>query len=65
LETTRESVELGEYWIDKLEVTNQQFKAFVEAGGYQNQKYWTEPFRKDGRVLSWEDVRLSSVSRAG
>lgn len=30
------------YWIDKYEVTNAAFKAFVEDGGYQNQNYWSE-----------------------
>jgi formylglycine-generating enzyme required for sulfatase activity len=30
------------YWIDKYEVTNAAFKAFVEAGGYQGQAYWSE-----------------------
>jgi dienelactone hydrolase len=55
LESRRTSVALGEYWIDKFEVTNRQFKAFLDAGGYKDRKYWTEPFRKDGRVLSWEE----------
>lgn len=55
LESRRTSVDLGEYWIDKFEVTNQQFKAFVDAGGYRHQKYWTEAFRQAGRVLSWEE----------
>ena len=30
------------YWIDKYEVTNASFKAFIDAGGYQNQAYWSE-----------------------
>ncbi len=30
------------YWIDKTEVTNRSFQAFVEAGGYTNQAYWSE-----------------------
>jgi formylglycine-generating enzyme required for sulfatase activity len=29
------------YWIDKYEVTNKAFRAFLEDGGYQNQKYWS------------------------
>ena len=68
LESLRTSVDLGEYWIDKFEVTNRQFKAFVDAGGYQDRKYWTEPFRKDGRVLSWDDgmaLLRDATGRAG
>ena len=30
------------YWIDKYEVSNKAFRAFVEAGGYQRQEYWSE-----------------------
>jgi len=30
------------YWIDKYEVTNKAFLAFVEAGGYRNKIFWTE-----------------------
>lgn len=33
-------VDLPDYWIDKYEVTNRDFKAFVDAGGYRDAKYW-------------------------
>ncbi|MCI0697854.1 SUMF1/EgtB/PvdO family nonheme iron enzyme [candidate division KSB1 bacterium] len=49
-------VELQDYWIDKYEVTNQEYKAFVDAGGYQNQAYWKEPFVMQDRTLSWEEA---------
>jgi len=29
------------YWIDKYEVTNKAFGAFVQDGGYKNQAYWS------------------------
>jgi formylglycine-generating enzyme required for sulfatase activity len=32
----------GGYWLDKYEVTNAAFQAFVTAGGYTNQAYWSE-----------------------
>jgi len=47
------SVALPGYWIDTFEVSNREFKAFVDAGGYAAEKYWTQPFIKDGRELSW------------
>jgi formylglycine-generating enzyme required for sulfatase activity len=34
--------------MDRHEVTNQQFKAFVAAGGYQNREYWDREFRRTG-----------------
>lgn len=30
------------YWIDKYEVTNEAYQAFVEDGGYTTQDYWSE-----------------------
>src|SRR5215469_11845174 len=31
---------------------SQQFKEFLDRGGYRNQQYWKHEFRKDGRTLS-------------
>ena len=51
-----QSVPLDDFWIDKYEVTNRQFKAFVDNGGYSNKDYWREEFVKDGQVLTWEQA---------
>jgi formylglycine-generating enzyme required for sulfatase activity/dienelactone hydrolase/predicted Ser/Thr protein kinase len=48
--------ELPEFWIDRYEVTNADFKRFVDAGGYRKREYWDQPFVKDGRTLSWEEA---------
>jgi eukaryotic-like serine/threonine-protein kinase len=47
---------LGNFWIDKYEVTNAEFKRFVDGGGYQKQQYWKHEFRNDGHLLSWADA---------
>jgi eukaryotic-like serine/threonine-protein kinase len=47
---------LDDFWIDKYEVTNRQFKEFVDNGGYSNRQHWREQFEDDGRVLSWEQA---------
>ena len=49
-------VHLDDYWIDKFEVTNKQFKEFVDKGGYQNPAYWRNQFVKSGRFLSWRQA---------
>jgi formylglycine-generating enzyme required for sulfatase activity/predicted Ser/Thr protein kinase/pimeloyl-ACP methyl ester carboxylesterase len=49
-------VTLPDYWIDQLEVTNAAFKAFVDAGGYRDPKYWKQPFRAGEQVLSFDDA---------
>jgi formylglycine-generating enzyme required for sulfatase activity len=47
------------YAISRYPVTNAQYAAFVEAGGYCEERYWTEAAREqvwgDGRVKAWND----------
>ena len=50
------TVPLPDYWIDKFEVTNGEFKKFVDAGGYREAKYWTRPFRDTSGVLTFHDA---------
>jgi formylglycine-generating enzyme required for sulfatase activity/dienelactone hydrolase len=56
LESTNQEVSLPDFWLDRYEVTNRQYKAFIEAGGYLKREYWKEPFVRDGRTLRWEDA---------
>jgi serine/threonine protein kinase/dienelactone hydrolase len=44
---------VGDFWIDRFEVTNREFKRFVDAGGYRDRSYWTEPFVEGGREIGW------------
>ena len=49
------AVPVVSYWIDKFEVTNAEFKRFVDQGGYEKRQYWKYEFRREGKVLSWAD----------
>ena len=49
-------LDLANYWIDKFEVTNRDFKRFVDAGGYRDRRYWKQPFREGARVLEFDEV---------
>ena len=49
-----DEIRLDDYLIDRTEVTNEEFRKFVDAGGYQKREFWKEAFVKDGRTLSWE-----------
>ncbi|MHC4573034.1 MAG: protein kinase domain-containing protein [Planctomycetota bacterium] len=54
------------YSIDKYEVTNRQFKDFVEKGGYRNPKYWEElRFVRGGRGLSWAQAMSEFCDSTG
>ncbi len=48
------AVMLDDYWLDKYEVTNREFKAFVDAGGYAKREYWKMPFFRAGREIPFE-----------
>ncbi len=45
---------IDDFLIDRHEVTNEEFKKFVDAGGYQKPEYWKQPFVKDGRTVPWD-----------
>ncbi len=47
---------VGEFLMDKYEVTNKQFKAFIDAGGYENKSFWKHPVVSDGKSLSIEEA---------
>jgi eukaryotic-like serine/threonine-protein kinase len=47
------TVPAPDYYIDRHEVTNAEFKAFIDAGGYEKREYWTEPFVREGQTLDW------------
>jgi hypothetical protein len=54
---------LDDFYIDKCEVTNKQYKEFIEIGGYKNREYWKHEFIKDGRVLTWEETIAEFVDQ--
>jgi formylglycine-generating enzyme required for sulfatase activity/dienelactone hydrolase len=54
-----------DFYIDKYEVTNVEYKEFVEAGGYQNRSYWNEDFIKEGRKLTWDEALREFVDSTG
>ncbi len=60
-----EGVTLEPYFIDRSEVTNAEFKEFVDAGGYQNPAYWHHEFRRGGRTLTWEEAMSELVDATG
>jgi serine/threonine protein kinase len=42
---------LPTFYIDRFEVTNRQYQAFVDSGGYAQAKYWDEKFVRGGREM--------------
>ena len=66
--TGRASTKVEDFLIDKYEVTNAEYKKFVDAGGYQDAKYWKYPFVKEGKALGFREAMLllrDKTDRAG
>ncbi|HJR58308.1 MAG TPA: protein kinase [Vicinamibacterales bacterium] len=62
------AIMLPDFWIDQLEVTNDQFKRFVDDGAYRNPRYWKQPFRDGDRLLTFEEAMTrfrDTTGRAG
>ncbi|MGW8369634.1 MAG: SUMF1/EgtB/PvdO family nonheme iron enzyme, partial [Gammaproteobacteria bacterium] len=54
-------IEFGDFFLDRDEVTNREFKEFIDAGGYQDRRYWRHPILIDGLESSWEDAMAAFV----
>jgi serine/threonine protein kinase/dienelactone hydrolase len=47
---------LPDFFLDRYEVTNKEYKEFVDQGGYQKRDYWEHPFFNGERELSWAEA---------
>jgi len=53
------------FFIDQYEVTNQEYKEFVDAGGYKNKEFWKHEFIKDGKNLTWKEAMAEFIDKTG
>ena len=54
-----------DFFIDRFEVTNRQYREFVRDGGYRKKEYWKHDFIKDGKKLGWEEAMSLLVDKTG
>jgi serine/threonine protein kinase/predicted esterase len=64
LETTK-PIAIGDFRMDLHEVTNRQFKAFVDAGGYKRLEYWPATFTSHNKELSWQEAINRFTDKTG
>jgi serine/threonine protein kinase/dienelactone hydrolase len=57
--------QLDDFYIDKYEVTNKEYKEFIDNGGYRAKEYWKHEFVKDGRTLTFEEAMAELVDQTG
>jgi len=56
---------IDDFFIDRCEVSNKQYKEFVNAGGYRNTDFWKHPFLMAGKELSWAEAMKEFVDLSG
>ncbi|HSG07227.1 MAG TPA: SUMF1/EgtB/PvdO family nonheme iron enzyme, partial [Longimicrobiales bacterium] len=58
-------LEVGDYFLAAHEVTNREYKVFVDAGGYGDSTCWSHPFVDQGQPLSREEAMARFTDRTG
>jgi len=58
-------VSLDDYLIQRFEVTNREFKRFVDDGGYRRKELWKHPFVDGATRFTWEEAMKRFVDKAG
>jgi eukaryotic-like serine/threonine-protein kinase len=53
------------FFMGRYEVTNKQYKEFVDKGGYRNRGYWKNTFIKNGKTLKWEEAIAEFTDKTG
>ncbi len=56
---------VGEFLVDRFEVSNKDYKRFVDAEGYSNKSYWNFPISRDGKEISWESAMKIFLDKTG
>jgi len=57
--------DIPDFFIAKYEVTNTQFKEFMDSRGYQDKAYWKIPFIKNDKNLSWAEAMAEFQDATG
>ncbi|HEY7683682.1 MAG TPA: bifunctional serine/threonine-protein kinase/formylglycine-generating enzyme family protein, partial [Gemmatimonadales bacterium] len=58
-------LQLGDFLMDRYEVTNQEFQRFVDSGGYRRQDLWAYPIMRNGQVVPWDQAMSLMKDRTG
>lgn len=62
----KDELPLGEFWIDRFEVSNEDYQTFVDAGGYQDPSFWQGiHFEQQGETIPWQQAMKSFTDLTG
>jgi hypothetical protein len=62
---SRPAAKFSPYLIDKNEVTNEEYKKFVDAGGYNNPDFWSIPTLLNGKPFNFNLAQKLFVDKTG
>lgn len=57
--------DLPGFWIDRHEVTNSDYRRFIEDGGYRRAEFWPERVEVDGEVIERQQLLSRLVDSTG
>ena len=55
----------SDFFLGRYEVTNREYKEFVDAAGYQHREFWEHPFIQDGKAIPWEKAMALLTDKTG
>lgn len=59
-----ENLVVKPFYIDKYEVSNKEYKQFVDSNGYYLEEYWPSDLMHEGISISFDQVKTSFVDRS-
>ena len=62
---SRNFVDLEPFFIGRFEVTNREYKAFVDSDGYRQDRFWEHPFVDNGETLPREAAMARFLDESG
>jgi serine/threonine protein kinase/dienelactone hydrolase len=60
-----DTFQLADFLMDQREVTNRQYRGFVNAGGYANRRWWDSTIVRDGQPIAWDAAMASFIDKTG
>ena len=60
-----QTIDASDFLLDRYEVTNAEYKKFVDAGGYRRRDLWDAGVSATARHVTWEEAMRPFVDRTG
>ena len=61
---SHENLLIKPFYMDRYEVSNKEFKEFVDSNGYYREEFWPTKLMHNGTEISFNDVKTSFVDKS-